>query len=98
MTSSSASTSTVEWFGTTTFRVRQSGLDLFFDGYLDRLPGLDPVGLRVEEVERADFVFVSHAHFDHLYGVLLQARVRIGPAPVRLGTAARSGRMGPGGP
>ena len=34
------STWTVEWFGTTTFRVRGSGIDLFFDGYLDRLPGL----------------------------------------------------------
>jgi L-ascorbate metabolism protein UlaG (beta-lactamase superfamily) len=65
---------TVEWFGTTTFRARRPGLDLFFDGYLDRVPGLDPVGLRVEEVERADFVFVSHAHFDHLYGVAPIAR------------------------
>ena len=59
---------TLEWFGTATFRVRHAGLDLFFDGYLDRLPGLDPVGLSTAEVEKADFVFVSHAHFDHLYG------------------------------
>jgi L-ascorbate metabolism protein UlaG (beta-lactamase superfamily) len=74
MTSGSAVVWTVEWFGTATFRVRRPGLDLFFDGYLDRLPGLDPVGLRIEEVERADFVFVSHAHFDHLYGVAPIAR------------------------
>lgn len=59
---------TLEWFGTATFRVRHAGLDLFFDAYLDRLPGLDPVGLTTAEVETADFVFVSHAHFDHLYG------------------------------
>jgi L-ascorbate metabolism protein UlaG (beta-lactamase superfamily) len=65
---------TVEWFGTATFRARRPGLDLFFDGYLDRVPGLEPVGLRVGEVERADFVFVSHAHFDHLYGVAPIAR------------------------
>jgi L-ascorbate metabolism protein UlaG (beta-lactamase superfamily) len=65
---------TVEWFGTATFRARRPGLDLFFDGYLDRVPGLDPVGLSVGEVERADFVFVSHAHFDHLYGVAPIAR------------------------
>jgi L-ascorbate metabolism protein UlaG (beta-lactamase superfamily) len=69
-----AGAATVEWFGTTTFRVRHAGLDLFFDGYLDRLPGLEPAGLRVAEVERADFVFVSHAHFDHLYGVAPIAR------------------------
>jgi L-ascorbate metabolism protein UlaG (beta-lactamase superfamily) len=59
---------TLEWFGTTTFRVRHAGLDLYFDAYLDRLPGLDPVGLSTAEVPAADFVFVSHAHFDHLYG------------------------------
>jgi len=59
---------TLEWFGTTTFRVRHAGLDLYFDAYLDRLPGLDPVGLSTAEVSSADFVFVSHAHFDHLYG------------------------------
>ena len=53
---------------TATFRVRHAGLDLFFDAYLDRLPGLAPVGLRTAEVDKADFVFVSHAHFDHLYG------------------------------
>ena len=59
---------TLEWFGTATFRVRDAGLDLFFDAYLDRLPGLEPVGLSTAGVGKADFVFVSHAHFDHLYG------------------------------
>jgi L-ascorbate metabolism protein UlaG (beta-lactamase superfamily) len=59
---------TLEWFGTATFRIRQAGLDLFFDAYLDRLPGLDPVGLSTAAVDKADFIFVSHAHFDHLYG------------------------------
>jgi L-ascorbate metabolism protein UlaG (beta-lactamase superfamily) len=60
---------TVEWFGTATFRVKTKGLTLFFDAYLDRLPGLEPVGLSTRQVDEADFVFVSHAHFDHLYGV-----------------------------
>jgi L-ascorbate metabolism protein UlaG (beta-lactamase superfamily) len=59
---------TLEWFGTATFRVRDAGLNLFFDAYLDRLPGLDPVGLSTREVGTADYVFVSHSHFDHLYG------------------------------
>jgi L-ascorbate metabolism protein UlaG (beta-lactamase superfamily) len=74
MTPGSAGSWSVEWFGTTTFRVRRPGLDLFFDGYLDRVPGLEPVGLTTREVQRADFVFVSHAHFDHLYGVAPIAR------------------------
>ncbi len=60
---------TLEWFGTSTFRVRVNGLTLFFDAYLDRLPGLPLVGLTGAAVTQADFVFVSHAHFDHLCGV-----------------------------
>ncbi len=59
---------TIEWFGTATFRIRAGGLTLFFDSYLDRLPGLEPVGLATAEVSEAHFVFVSHAHFDHLAG------------------------------
>ena len=65
---------TLEWFGTATFRVRDAGLDLFFDAYLDRLPGLPPVGLSTAAVGKADYVFISHAHFDHLYGAEAVAR------------------------
>jgi L-ascorbate metabolism protein UlaG (beta-lactamase superfamily) len=66
--------STLEWFGTATFRATIGDRVLFFDGYLDRVPGLPPVGLTTAEVDHADFVFVSHAHFDHLYGVDVIAR------------------------
>jgi L-ascorbate metabolism protein UlaG (beta-lactamase superfamily) len=66
--------STLEWFGTTTFRIRAGGGTFFFDAYVDRLPGLDPVGLSTADVGEADFVFVSHAHFDHLYGAAAIAR------------------------
>ena len=66
---SARSTVTLEWFGTSTFRVRTNGINLFFDAYLDRLPGLLPVGLSAAAVDEADFIFVSHAHFDHLCGV-----------------------------
>jgi len=59
----------LEWFGCTTFRVRVDGLTLFFDTYVDRPPGLPAVGLAARDVHEADFVFVSHAHFDHMLGV-----------------------------
>jgi L-ascorbate metabolism protein UlaG (beta-lactamase superfamily) len=59
----------LEWFGCTTFRVRTNGLTLFFDTYVDRPPGLPEVGLAARDVSEADFVFVSHAHFDHMLGV-----------------------------
>ena len=59
----------LEWFGCTTFRVRVNGLTLFFDTWVDRPPGLPEVGLATRDVSVADFVFVSHAHFDHMLGV-----------------------------
>jgi L-ascorbate metabolism protein UlaG (beta-lactamase superfamily) len=59
----------LEWFGCTTFRIRVEGLTLFFDTYVDRPAGLPAVGLTARDVNEADFVFVSHAHFDHMLGV-----------------------------
>jgi L-ascorbate metabolism protein UlaG (beta-lactamase superfamily) len=66
--SDAAMSVTVEWFGCATFRVRAGELTLFFDTYLDKAPGVPPAGLRAGEVDRADFLFISHAHFDHVYG------------------------------
>ena len=65
----STDTLQLEWFGCTTFRIRVNGLTLFFDTYVDRPPGLPEVGLAARDVTTADFVFVSHAHFDHMLGV-----------------------------
>lgn len=61
---------TLEWFGCTTFRLKIQGRTLFFDAYLDgdHPPGVPRTGLSADEVDEADFVFVSHAHFDHLLG------------------------------
>jgi L-ascorbate metabolism protein UlaG (beta-lactamase superfamily) len=61
---------TLEWLGCTTFRLKTRGLTLFFDSYLDgdRAPGAEAVGLSASAVSEADFVFVSHAHFDHMLG------------------------------
>jgi L-ascorbate metabolism protein UlaG (beta-lactamase superfamily) len=83
-----AGTFTLEWFGTSTFRVRGNGLNLFFDAYLDRLPGLPPVGLSTSDVDAADFIFVSHAHFDHLCGADVVA-LRTGATVVATPESAR---------
>jgi L-ascorbate metabolism protein UlaG (beta-lactamase superfamily) len=59
---------TVDWLGTATFRLTVDDTVLFLDAYVDRVPAAPPVGLRVEDVERADAVLVGHSHFDHLWG------------------------------
>ena len=64
----------VEWFGCATFRVRVGSSTFFFDTYLDKAPGVPSAGLSVAEVDRADFLFISHAHFDHVLGADTIAR------------------------
>ena len=59
---------TLEWFGCATFRVRVGSSTLFFDTYLDKAPGVPPAGLAAADVDEADFLFISHAHFDHVLG------------------------------
>jgi L-ascorbate metabolism protein UlaG (beta-lactamase superfamily) len=59
---------TLEWFGCTTFRIRVDGLTIWLDTFLDRVATAPQVGLTVAEVDEADFIFVSHCHFDHILG------------------------------
>lgn len=68
------SDATIEWFGCATFRVRIGTTTLFFDTYLDKAPGVPSAGLSAAEVDQADLVFVSHAHFDHVLGADVIAR------------------------
>ncbi|KAK8104411.1 uncharacterized protein PG998_011444 [Apiospora kogelbergensis] len=59
--------STLEWFGATTFRLRTRGVTIFLDTWLDK-PDVMPSYLAADEVTEADYIFISHAHFDHLPG------------------------------
>jgi L-ascorbate metabolism protein UlaG (beta-lactamase superfamily) len=65
---------TLEWFGCTTFRLKVDGVTIWLDTFLDRVPEAPQVGLTVAEVEEADFIFVSHCHFDHILGANVVAR------------------------
>ncbi|KAF4871599.1 UPF0173 metal-dependent hydrolase [Colletotrichum siamense] len=58
---------TIEWFGATTFRVKANGLVIFLDTWLER-PDVLPKLLDINDVAEADYIFISHAHFDHLPG------------------------------
>ena len=49
--------------GTTTYRLRTNGLTIFLDAWLER-PTVLPRYLDIESVTEADYIFISHAHFD----------------------------------
>ncbi|MBI3250091.1 MAG: MBL fold metallo-hydrolase [Deltaproteobacteria bacterium] len=59
---------TLDWLGCATFRLTINDLVVFLDAYIDRVPGAVPVGITVEQIQRADWIVVGHSHFDHLYG------------------------------
>jgi L-ascorbate metabolism protein UlaG (beta-lactamase superfamily) len=64
---------TLEWFGTTTFRLRVDGLTIWLDTFLDRIATAPQVGLTTAEVTEADYIFISHCHFDHILGANIVA-------------------------
>jgi L-ascorbate metabolism protein UlaG (beta-lactamase superfamily) len=59
---------TLDWLGVSTYRVVIDDLVIFLDAYMDRVPAAPPVGLTTADITRADYVFVGHSHFDHLWG------------------------------
>ncbi|KAL2280650.1 hypothetical protein FJTKL_12364 [Diaporthe vaccinii] len=57
----------IEWFGATTYRLKTNGMVIWLDTWLER-PSVLPKYLDVDDVDEADYIFISHAHFDHLPG------------------------------
>lgn len=64
----------LDWLGCATFRLTLGDTVVFLDAYMDRVPSAPAVGLKAAEVDRADFVLVGHAHFDHIAGTELIAK------------------------
>ncbi|KAF0637908.1 hypothetical protein FPSE5266_03750 [Fusarium pseudograminearum] len=58
---------TLEFFGTTTFRLKWNGLTIFHDTWLKKPVGLHRY-LELDDVTEVDYIVISHAHFDHLPG------------------------------
>jgi L-ascorbate metabolism protein UlaG (beta-lactamase superfamily) len=61
-------TTTLDWYGCATFRLKTDGLSVFLDAYIDRAEGAAGPGVRAEDITEADWIVVGHSHFDHLYG------------------------------
>ncbi|HIL00570.1 MAG TPA: MBL fold metallo-hydrolase, partial [Myxococcales bacterium] len=61
-------TTTLDWYGCATFKLRTAGLDIFLDAYIDRASNADGPGVRTEEIDACDWIVIGHSHFDHIYG------------------------------
>ena len=59
---------TLDWYGCATFRLKTAGLAIFLDAYIDRASNAAGPGLRAEQIDECDWIVVGHSHFDHLYG------------------------------
>ncbi|GIZ47053.1 hypothetical protein CKM354_001015400 [Cercospora kikuchii] len=79
---------TLTYFGTTTFRLEINGLTIFLDTWLERSKAHKKY-INIDDVEKADYICISHAHFDHLPGadklaIRTGARVIGNPETIRI--------------
>ncbi len=61
-------TTTLDWYGCATFRLKTAGLTIFLDAYIDRAENAAGTGLRADDIDACDWIVIGHSHFDHLYG------------------------------
>jgi L-ascorbate metabolism protein UlaG (beta-lactamase superfamily) len=59
---------TLDWYGCATFRLRTTGLTIFLDAYIDRVPNAPGTGLTADDIDECDWIVIGHSHFDHLAG------------------------------
>jgi hypothetical protein len=63
-----AVTTTLDWYGCATFRLRTAGLTIFLDAYIDRAANAPGTGLTADDVDACDWIVIGHSHFDHVWG------------------------------
>lgn len=61
-------TSTLDWYGCSTFRFATAGLSIFLDAYIDRVAEAPGSGLVADDIDDCDWLIIGHSHFDHLWG------------------------------
>jgi L-ascorbate metabolism protein UlaG (beta-lactamase superfamily) len=59
----------IRWLGNANFEFAYKGKVYLFDAYFDRPPRSHNLGFTAKDVTKAEAVFVSHAHFDHISDV-----------------------------
>ena len=84
----------IRWLGNANFEFGYKNKVYLFDAYFDRTPRSHPLGFKAADVSRAEAIFVSHAHFDHISDIGPVARQTGAPvigAPLTAEVAQRLG-------
>ncbi|MGZ5805344.1 MAG: MBL fold metallo-hydrolase, partial [Xanthobacteraceae bacterium] len=59
----------IRWLGNANFEFAYAGKVYLFDAYFDRTPRSHDIGFKVADITKAEAIFISHAHFDHISDV-----------------------------
>src|SRR5262249_37986409 len=84
----------IRWLGNANFEFAYKGKVYLFDSYFDRTPRSHSVGFTAADVSKAEAIFVSHAHFDHISDIGRVARqtgASVIGAPITAETAKKLG-------
>jgi L-ascorbate metabolism protein UlaG (beta-lactamase superfamily) len=90
----SSDTAVIRWLGTANYEIAYKGKVYLFDTYFDRPGRTRPIGFKVEQVKRADVIFIGHAHSDHISDIAAVARqtgALVVGAQISIDTAIRLG-------
>jgi len=84
----------IRWLGNANFEFAHKGKVYLFDAYFDRTPRSHKIGFAAKDITKAEAIFVSHAHFDHISDIGPVARQTGAPvvgAPITIETARKLG-------
>jgi L-ascorbate metabolism protein UlaG (beta-lactamase superfamily) len=84
----------IRWLANANFEFAYKGKVYLFDAYFDRGPRAHKIGFTAADVTKAEGIFVSHAHFDHISDIGPVARQTGAPvvgAPITIETAKKLG-------
>lgn len=84
----------IRWLGNANYEFAYRGRVYLFDAYFDRTPRSHDIGFKAADVAKAEAIFVSHAHYDHIADIGTVARRTGAPvvgAPLTAEVAKRLG-------
>ena len=87
-------TMVIRWLGTANYEVAYRGKVYLFDTFYDRPGRSRPIGFTVDQVKRADAIFIGHAHYDHISDIAAVAKqtgAMVYGAPITIATAIKLG-------